>query len=191
MRPTIAPTPPTGGPSEAPTPAPTRQPTRQPTTEAPTSAPSARPSSAPTASLIKAAAEREPSRNTSVYVGVGVGAVLLLGAGALVLSRGLRRRGEQPTEVAVAAGKPCRGRATGGSSSGEGNPANLESGFEGNCVVKFPFRGQASDELTCTNGERLRVVRVVDASWALVDNARGEQGIVPVHNLRLDLNSTL
>ena len=182
----MSPTPPTGSPSEAPTPAPTRQPTRQPTTEAPTSA---RPTNAPTASLIKAAAEREPSRNTPVYVGVGVGAVLLLGAGALVLSKGLRRRGEQSTAVAVAAGKPCRVRATGGSSSGDENPASLESGFEGNCVVKFPFRGQASDELTCTNGERLRVIRMVDASWALADNARGEQGIVPVHNLRLDLDA--
>jgi hypothetical protein len=184
LRPTLSPTLPTGTPSTAPTPAPTRQPTRQPTTDAPTTT---RPSNAPTASLIEAAAEREPSRHTPVYVGLGVGAALVLGAGTFVLYRGTRRGGkQQSTEVAAVADKPSGGRAGGASSRSAADPARPDSGFQSNCAVKFPFAAQAPDELTCTSGERLHVLGKVDESWVLAVNARGEQGIVPVENLRLD-----
>jgi hypothetical protein len=111
----------------------------------------------------------------------------VLGSGAFVLYRGTRRGGElQPTAVAAVADKPFCGRADGASSHSAADPARPDSGFQSNCAVMFPFAAQASDELTCTSGERLHVHGKVDESWVLAVNARGERGIVPVENLRLD-----
>ncbi len=53
----------------------------------------------------------------------------------------------------------------------------------GNLTVSFPFKAASHDELTCSSGEGLQLVRRIDSEWALCINERGEQGIVPLNSI--------
>ena len=102
---------------------------------------------------------------------------MVLGVALMLAKR--RSRGEQPTALSEVRNTPSRGDAV-----SFVNPARFVGSI---FVVRFPFQGHASDELTCLSGERLRVVRVVDNNWVLATNWCGAQGIVPLQNLRLDV----
>jgi hypothetical protein len=95
--------------------------------------------------------------------------------------------GPAPKPAAPVAEPPNTNSAGGASSHSAADPARPVSDFLSNCAVVFPFAAQAPDELTCRRGERLHVLGQVDKSWVLAVNARGEQGIVPVDHLKLDL----
>ncbi len=109
-----------------------------------------------------------------------------------------RQRSRQSTSLAAVADKPPGGRAARSSRNPllQWKTAHSLTSYQAKrarttasratATSVFPFTGLASDELTCTSGERLNVLRKLDENWAFVVNAHGKQGIVPMQNLRLD-----